>query len=389
MRGVRLLFVSNLFPDTREPYRGLDNATLLHALAQRWEVRAVGLRPVLPWGRGSWQPRAMDVDLRPDFVGVPYLPKFGRWNHRLYARALRRQLDLLRRSWTWDAVLCAWLFPDACAVDRLREEFGFRYAAIAQGSDVHQYLGMPDRRKTMLRHLPGASAIITRSAELARLLATAGLRKDRLHPIYNGVNTDLFHSSDPRERVETRTQLGLPEGASVILFVGNFLPIKNPRMLFSALERLRAQPDGKDYRLVLAGGGPMEAELRQLAAPLGNAVTFAGRHEAPGIARLMRAADALALTSDNEGVPNVILEAFASGLPVVSTRVGGIAEVHRGDEHGALVPPRDPDAFAIALQRVLSGGVDRQAIAGHGGQFTWEATAEAYRNVLKASVAKR
>jgi hypothetical protein len=64
---------------------------------------------------------------------VPYVPKVGsRWNHRLYARALHRRLDQLRRGWSWEAVLCAWLYPDACAVERLREEFGFRHIAVAQ-----------------------------------------------------------------------------------------------------------------------------------------------------------------------------------------------------------------------------------------------------------------
>jgi glycosyltransferase involved in cell wall biosynthesis len=384
---VRLLFISNLFPDTREPYRGLDNATLLHALAPRWEIRAVALRPMLPWKRAAWQPRAADVALRPDFVRVPYVPKFGgRWNHRLYARALRRRLATLRRDWAWDAVLCAWLFPDACAVDHLREEFGFHFTAIAQGSDVHQYLKMPARRAVMLEHLKGAKSIVTRSAELARLLGEAGLRKDRLHPIYNGVDVEAFHPITAMERVETRATYGISVDDPVVLFVGNFLPIKNPLLLLDAFTRLRAIPDLRDARLILAGAGPMEAELRRRALPLGSAVIFAGRQDAAGVARLMRAADTLALTSDNEGVPNVILEAFATGLPVVSTRVGGIPEVHQGEVHGALVPPGDAPAFAEALHVVLAAHPDRARIAKHGRTFTWEAAADSYEKVLKAGL---
>ena len=65
---VRLLFISNLFPDTSEPYRGLDNATLLHALADRWEIRTLALRPMLPWRRGKWRQRTEDAALNPQFV---------------------------------------------------------------------------------------------------------------------------------------------------------------------------------------------------------------------------------------------------------------------------------------------------------------------------------
>ena len=121
-KTVRLLFISNLFPDMREPYRGLDNAAVLHALSSRWEIHTLALRPVLPWARKSWQPRADDVALRPTFVPTSYVPKFGtHWNHKLAANALRRHLDAARRDAHFDVVLCSWLFPDACAVARLQD----------------------------------------------------------------------------------------------------------------------------------------------------------------------------------------------------------------------------------------------------------------------------
>ena len=384
-KTVRLLFISNLFPDMREPYRGLDNAAVLHALSSRWEIHTLALRPVLPWARKSWQPRADDVALRPTFVPTSYVPKFGtHWNHKLAANALRRHLDAARRDAHFDVVLCSWLFPDACAVARLQEEFHFRFVAIAQGSDVHQYLKMPARRKVMAKLLTRASAIITRSAELARLLGETGLRKDRLFPIYNGVDVAAFHPPTDTERAEARAAHKLPQSAPTILFVGNFLPIKNPHALLEAHARLRAIPELRETQLLLAGGGPLEAELRSRAEKLGHAsgVHFTGRHDANGIARLMRAADVLALPSDNEGVPNVILEAFASGLPVVASRVGGIAEVHRHDYLGQLTPPRDVPALAAALQKTLLTPPDRKRIAEFGRTFTWQATADAYHRLL-------
>jgi teichuronic acid biosynthesis glycosyltransferase TuaC len=382
--AVRLLFISNLFPDRQEPYRGLDNAALLHALARRWEIRTLALRPMLPWRRGAWLARVEDAALKPEFVSTLYVPRMGhRWNHRLYARALRGRMERLRGEWQADVVLASWLFPDACAVAELQKEFHYRFAAIAQGTDVHEYLRIRARREIIVSRLEQAGAVITRSAELARLLGEAGLREESLHPIYNGVDFTIFHPPAEGERHAERQALDLPEFAPVILFVGNFLPIKNPHLLLDAYVRIVASPKLASTRLVLIGGGPLEAELRARAAELRAPVTFAGRLDADGVARAMRAATVLALPSDNEGVPNVVLEAFASGLPVVASRVGGIAEVHRHDFLGQLVPPRDPAALAAALSATLLAPVQPPRIAEYGRTFSWKATADAYDAILR------
>jgi teichuronic acid biosynthesis glycosyltransferase TuaC len=390
---LKLLFISNLFPDTREPYRGLDNATLLHALRARGvEVSTIALRPRLPWQRREWEARAEDAALRSEFVGVPYLPKMGhRWNHRLYARALRGVVARVKRERGCEVVLCSWLFPDACAVARLQGESALPLVAVAQGSDVHQYLKIPARREVMVRELAGASAIVTRSAELGRLLEEAGFPPAKVHPIYNGVDLRRFRPAEGGEHGAARKALGLPAAGPVVLFVGNLLPIKNPGALLVAHARLTATPAFREAWLVIVGGGALEGQLRGEVAGLGTAgqVIFAGRQDADGVARAMRAADVLALSSDNEGVPNVVLEAFASGLPVVATRVGGISEVHRHDFLGKLVPPRDPVALAQALAEVLGRPAETARIAEFGRGFSWEAAAGAYHALLEAALRSR
>lgn len=376
-----LLFISNLFPDTREPYRGLDNATVLHHLSDRWQIRALGLRPSLPWRRHALKPRPIDAPFEPEFLRVPYIPKIGsRVNHLLMARALSRHLARFRSE--FDLLLSAWIYPDSCAVSRVARELRLPFAAIAQGSDVHQYLRIPARRAVITRHLPKAKAIITRSAELARLLEQAGIPATRLHPVYNGVDRTCFH---PRDRASARRELGLREDAPVVLFVGNFYDIKNPLTLLHAHSLLVAQPGLESCTLLLVGGGPLEPRMRTLASELGTAsrVHFAGRHDAEGVALRMQAADALCLPSDNEGVPNVLLEAFTCGLPVVASSVGGMPEVHTSDALGQLVPPRDPHALAAALSKVLRTPLPRDAIIEHARQFTWERAADSYHQLLE------
>ena len=180
---MRLLFISNLFPDTIETEHGVEHVDLLHTLADRWEIRVIALRPVRPFSHGEWHPRASDVDLRPQFVAVPNIPMLGTfWNHRLYARALRRPLGLLRRDWHFDTVLTAHLHPDVCAVSHLIAEFHHRFVVVAQVAETDGCLQNFAERKMIAKHLAHASGVVTSSAALTALLGRVRFRKDRIHP---------------------------------------------------------------------------------------------------------------------------------------------------------------------------------------------------------------
>lgn len=379
---MKLLFISNLFPDAVESYRGLDNATLLHALSTRWEIRVLALRPSLPFRKKKWTPRAADSHFHPTYAAMPYVPKIGgNVNHLLARRVIEQETRMIRETFPFDALLGSWIYPDCCAIAPLARKEGWPFAAIAQGSDVHQYLQVPSRRRAISKCIPQAGAVITRSAELARLLAGAGVPEEMLHPVYNGIDHAIFQRGD---RTAARKALELPEDAPILLFVGNLLSIKNPLLLIDALAEIRSRRGLHDAILGMIGGGPLQGDLEAHAASLGisSAVRFAGRQASTTVARYMQAADLLALPSQNEGVPNVILEAFACGLPVVASNVGGIAEVHTTGTLGKLVPPGDLTALSAALAETLSQKPDRAAIAEHGAQFTWENTADRCHQIL-------
>ena len=179
---MRLLFISHVFPDGHDSWRGIENVALLHALADRWEIRAVAPRPVRLWSRGpGWHPRAADVAFRPSFVATPTLPLLGTgWNIRRAARALRKPLDRLRRDWHFDAVLCASLLPDACAVSRLAGEFQFRFVALALQDESEKLLGAAGTRKIVASHLAHAAGVVTDSPALSAILSQTGFRKERM-----------------------------------------------------------------------------------------------------------------------------------------------------------------------------------------------------------------
>jgi teichuronic acid biosynthesis glycosyltransferase TuaC len=375
----RLLFFSNLFPTESEPYRGLDNATLLHALRPHFDIRVLSPRPALPWNSRIHSQRICDAPLKPRWAQATYLPKIGgSINHLLMAKSVRPAFDLILRDFKTDIILSSWIFPDSCAALHLANG-RFPVVAIAQGTDIHQYLNMAARREVILKSLPRTHAVITRSRELSHLLAAAGFPSAKLHTINNGVSHDIFQ---PRDKALTRQQSNLPATARIILFVGNFYEIKNPLLLIRAVAQLESA------LLIMAGGGPLAQDARALAEKLGitSRVLFPGRQPPSEIARLMNAADLLTIPSNNEGVPNVILEAFASGLPVVASNVGGIPEVLDNASLGRTFPAGDLDALVAALRDQLAAPRDTAAIREHAARFTWDASADAYREILMAAL---
>ena len=147
----------------------------------------------------------------------------------------------------------------------------------------------------------------------------------------------------------------------LILSVGRLTPQKNHALLLRSLARLKRLP----WRLVLLGEGPLEAKLRTLAATLGIAdrVEFAGFVSDPS--SRYREAHVLALSSDWEDLPAVVLEALAAGVPVVATACSGsLIDVMRKAGHGTLTKPGDTAAFAEALEGILTSAPQRKPFSG-------------------------
>ncbi|UWQ23107.1 glycosyltransferase [Jannaschia sp. W003] len=149
------------------------------------------------------------------------------------------------------------------------------------------------------------------------------------------------------------------EGTHVV-FVGRMTGVKGAAVLLQAAARLTDRHPR--LRLTLAGDGPERPTLEALSRDLGLAgrVRFAGFLSGHEVADLLATGDVLALPSHAEGVPVVLMEAMATALPVVATRVAGISELVEDGRSGILVPPGDPEALTGALDRIL--GAPREAM---------------------------
>ena len=169
--------------------------------------------------------------------------------------------------------------------------------------------------------------------------------------IYNGVDETTYQPGPGDESL--RREIGLPDGSLVIGTVGRLDPIKDYPSLLRAFTVLRR--DRPDSHLVIVGEGAERSALEQLA---GEGTHFLGdRQDVPSLFRLF---DVFVLPSINEGISNTILEAMASGRPVVATRVGGNLELVQDGETGRLVHPRSPDELASAIADYLSDAELRQ-----------------------------
>ena len=232
--------------------------------------------------------------------------------------------------------------------------------------------------------LQKADALISDGWAAKELPAMIGRPVD---DVMKGVDTKAFQPGGNNLRA-----LNGLDGARVVLCVTRLVPIKNLPMLLAAIAIAR-KTDPR-VQLVLVGEGPLRHELEQRALQLGihGAVRFAGYVPQADTADWYRSADVFALPSDFDNSPNVVLEAMASGLPVVTTDVGGLRDYVTPPENGLLTPKGDAAAFAAALLSILSDVERARAIGRHNRdtavrRFSWAASANAllavYERVIK------
>jgi glycosyltransferase involved in cell wall biosynthesis len=182
------------------------------------------------------------------------------------------------------------------------------------------------------------------------LIEQCALDPAKVRVVANGI--DLARMQAHRPRAAVRRELGITEETRVVGLVARLDHWgKGHRELFTALAGLT---DRYPLEALIIGGGRREAELRQLAAKLGLGprVHFLGQRR--DIPDLLAALDILVLPSYSEGVSLALLEAMAAGLPVIATAVGSLPEVVTDGVNGLLIPPRDPEALARALDRLLA-----------------------------------
>ncbi len=387
MNPIRVLLFSNLYPSAREPTRGVFNLNRFRALAGHCEARVVA---PLPWWTRLRRPFELVRVPREDSTGLPAafptywsLPGLQALHGRAMYLSLRAYLRRLRREFAYDVLLAAWAYPEGVAAAHLAQELDLPLVTMVLGSDLNEFPRDPALRRQIQWGLGRSRRVVAVSRALRDQAVGLGVPAERMVVQHNGVDGSRFRL---RDREEERSRLGLPKERRILGYVGNLKPEKGPDVLVEALGRLHAS-GFRDWELALVGSGPLEHSLRSRARELGieERLRFVGRRPHQEVPCWLAACDLLCLPSRREGCPNVVLEALASGRPVVASRVGGVAEL-LDDRGGVLVPPGDPEALAAGLKRALCRTWEPSALRDTVECLSWDQYGQTLRDTLAAAV---
>ena len=387
--------LTSLFPTPQRPREGIFALRRYEALVARGHtVILVQPTPRAPWPLGLLAPRRYgDLAKRPreEWLGSIYihrprythLPSAPLGNAHRFARAGLRQLAVLESMGQrhngeplFDIMIADYAWPAALAAKR-SPELRRPFIVSGRGSDILQVAEEPDLRPHLAGALRASAGYCAVSQDLVDAMdELSGARRGVLVP--NGVDGERFHPGPAPE---------LPGSGPHVLVVGHLIPRKDPRLALAAFAELRATQLGAHLHFV--GAGPEEEALRAdcTALDLGASVTFHGEADPDALADLYRAADVLLLCSTREGRPNVVLEALASGLPVVATRAGGTEELLANTPFDVL-GERTPSAIADALRATLASAPAPETLRAAVAHLTWQHSTDLLEDLIEAAIAR-
>lgn len=397
---MKILFVSNLFPSAVAPGMASYNRQLMAALAMRADVRVVAPVAWFPAQRilrGRRLPPKSETlagipVTHPRFFYTPGVLIHQHW--RFYRASVARHLRRVIAEFAPDHVVAGFLYPDGAAVLSLCQAMGIPCTVRVNGSDFRLRMTQPRFRHQVLRVLHSAEAVFCPGQALKRDILAAGTERSRIFAFNNGVDHGLFKVQPKAEAMDRLLATGsaitakvmdrLKGGAQAVLYVGHLRHVKGTDRMLHAFQTFGRTPEGEKAVLVVIGHGNMLVQLKREAelCGMGERICFIGDRPHAEVALWMNTADCLCLPSRSEGMPNVVVEALASGLPVVATDVGEVPFLLSEGVNGTVIRTGEctdaaiEDHLARGISHVLRRSWDRSIIADSVAHMTWPRAAE-------------
>jgi teichuronic acid biosynthesis glycosyltransferase TuaC len=394
---IDLIVFSSLFPSAARPGAGLFIRERMFRVAQHRPLAVISPQPWFPGQslirllRPGYRPQAPAVEIQsgirvyhPRFLSIPgFLRQLDGWSMALASFGLMRKLKRQGAQ----LIDAHFTYPDGEAATRLGSWLSLPVTITLRGTEM-PHSKNPVLRPRLSRTLESAARIFSVSDSLRRLAIELGADTAKTEVVGNGIDTARFH---PVDRAAARQKYALPMDAKVLISVGGLVERKGMHRVIEVLPALIEHHP--DLHYVIVGGaspeGDNRAELEAQAAKLGlvDRVHFLGSMPSDDLKWPLSASDVFVLATRNEGWANVFLEAMACGLPVVTTDVGGNAEVVCREELGSIVPFGDATALQQALDQALNKEWDRTAILDYARENQWDKRVaqllRAYENILE------
>lgn len=384
---TRVLVFSTLYPNAAQSNHGIFVENRLRHTLELGGISASVVAPVpyFPsshplFGRYARFANVPEHEVRHgiDVVHPRYLviPKLSQLTpYFLYRTALRIVRSLQKQGQKFDVIDAHYFYPDGVAAAWLGQKLKIPVVITGRGTDLTLIPKEAAARRKIQGAISQASAMITVCEDLRLHLLRLGATEDRTLTLRNGVDLQQF---TPGDRNAARAQFASSRFTWVS--VGSLIPRKGHHITIEALAR------SLDCNLLIAGSGPLRAELELLAGRLGvgHRVRFLGDVPHAALPGVYRAADVMVLASDREGWANVLLEAMACGTPVVATNINGTAEVVKAPAAGRLMTARNPEALLAAMNELRRNMPSSQETRSYAELFSWTQTANANKALLTA-----
>lgn len=303
----------------------------------------------------------------------------------------------LARQWKPDVSIPFFTIPSGPSAWVLKKIFGVPYIVSLRGGDVPGFMH-PDLKlhhwltERVIRFLwKGAKGVVANSEGLKSLALKTSDDID-IMTIPNGVDTGFFNPENVRvDQSIVPIHQDSGNGVLRIMTAGRLTAQKGIDTLLFAVWRLKGRLK-KPVQIWIVGDGPRRASLEQLASDLKieDQVFFLGWCDRETLKAFYQSADIFVLPSLDEGMPNVLLEAMAMGLPVVATQISGSQELVKEGENGFLVPPKNPAIMAQKLSQLIDNNSLRLQMArasrNKAHQFDWSMVARDYLQLCETAV---
>jgi glycosyltransferase involved in cell wall biosynthesis len=381
---------STLFPHPGQPQAGIFIRERMFRVGKHLPLVVVAPVPWFPlqglirlW-RPHFRPPAPAREeqqgfevLHPRFFSIPGVAKS--LDGIFLALSTYNTLRNLKRRFRFNLIDAHFGYPDGYAATLLGRWLKVPVTITLRGTESRHSQDQSLRPK-LVSALNRASRVFSVSDSLRQLAIKLGIEESKTRVVGNGVDTEKFQ---PVSKDEARQSLNLPRDAKVLITVGGLCERKGFHRVIECLPQLIERYPNLHYLIV--GGPSAEGDwtdrLKEQVQTLGltDQVHFLGTISPEKLKLPLSAADVFVLATRNEGWANVLLEAMACGLPVVTTDVGGNAEVVCRTDIGMVVPFGDQQALSKALKQAFDRDWVRQDIINYASNNSWDQRVEVLR----------